>query len=109
MDNSKKFLSSKYAVIFEGKDYKDDTKTYSIMLDVDCEEYMPVWGVDSYKAIPLFFHKVIAENFVHTLKTSTKAHITNFLNTYEININSLRILKLGYTNECNFEEVLLNI
>ena len=51
MDNSKKFLRSQYAVICEGKDYKGDAKTYSIILDVDCEEYMPVWGVDSYKAM----------------------------------------------------------
>lgn len=107
MDNSKKFLRSQYAVICEGKDYKGDTKTYSIILDIDYEEYMPVWGVDSYKAIPLFFNKVIAKNFIHTLKTSTEAHITNFLNTYEININSLRILKLGYNNEMDFEKVLL--
>ena len=107
MDNS--FITSKYAIIFEGKNYADKTKTYSITMSVELAEYTPIWYVDSYKAYPLFYNKHVAEDFVNKIKTSNKPHITNFIKTWEINVDSLRVLELGYTNECNFEEVLLNV
>ena len=106
MDNS--FITSKYAIIFEGKNYADKTKTYSITMSVELAEYTPIWYVDSYKAYPLFYNKHVAEDFVNKIKTSNKPHITNFIKTWEMNVDSLRVLELGYTNECNFEEVLLN-
>ena len=106
MDNS--FITSKYAIIFEGKNYADKTKTYSITMSVELAEYTPIWYVDSYKAYPLFYNKHVAEDFVNKIKTSNKPHITNFITTWEMNVDSLRVLELGYTNECNFEEVLLN-
>ena len=106
MDNS--FITSKYAIIFEGKNYANKTKTYSITMSVELAEYTPIWYVDSYKAYPLFYNKHVAEDFVNKIKTSNKPHITNFIKTWEMNVDSLRVLELGYTNECNFEEVLLN-
>ena len=107
MDNS--FITSKYAIIFEGKNYANKTKTYSITMSVELAEYTPIWYVDSYKAYPLFYNKHVAEDFVNTIKTSNKPHITNFIKTWEMNVDSLRVLELGYTNECNFEEVLFNV
>ena len=107
MDNS--FITSKYAIIFEGKNYANKTKTYSITMSVELAEYTPIWYVDSYKAYPLFYNKYVAEDFVNKIKTSNKPHITNFIKTWEMNVDSLRVLELGYTNECNFEEVLLNV
>lgn len=107
MDNS--FITSKYAIIFEGKNYANKTKTYSITMSVELAEYTPIWYVDSYKAYPLFYNKHVAEDFVNKIKTSNKPHITNFIKTWEMNVDSLRVLELGYTNECNFEEVLLNV
>ena len=107
MDNS--FITSKYAIIFEGKNYADKTKTYSITTSVELAEYTPIWYVDSYKAYPLFYNKHVAEDFVNKIKTSNKPHITNFIKTWEMNVDSLRVLELGYTNEYNFEEVLLNV
>ena len=107
MDNS--FITSKYAIIFEGKNYADKTKTYSITMSVELAEYTPIWYVDSYKAYPLFYNKHVAEDFVNKIKTSNKPHITNFIKTWEMNVDSLRVLELGYTNEYNFEEVLLNV
>ena len=107
MDNS--FITSKYAIIFEGKNYANKTKTYSITTSVELAEYTPIWYVDSYKAYPLFYNKHVAEDFVNKIKTSNKLHITNFIKTWEMNVDSLRVLELGYTNECNFEEVLLNV
>ena len=107
MDNS--FITSKYAIIFEGKNYANKTKTYSITMSVELAEYTPIRYVDSYKAYPLFYNKHVAEDFVNKIKTSNKPHITNFIKTWEMNVDSLRVLELGYTNECNFEEVLLNV
>ena len=107
MDNS--FITSKYAIIFEGKNYANKTKTYSITMSVELAEYTPIQYVDSYKAYPLFYNKHVAEDFVNKIKTSNKPHITNFIKTWEMNVDSLRVLELGYTNECNFEEVLLNV
>ena len=107
MDNS--FITSKYAIIFEGKNYANKTKTYSITTSVELAEYTPIWYVDSYKAYPLFYNKHVAEDFVNKIKTSNKPHITNFIKTWEMNVDSLRVLELGYTNEYNFEEVLLNV
>ena len=108
MDNST-FITNKYAIIFEGKNYAGEDRTYSVKLDIEFGEFTPLWHADSFKAKPLFYNKHIAEDFVNTVKTSNKPHITNFLKTWKVNIDSLRILELGYTNECNFEEVLLNI
>lgn len=108
MSNSK-FITNKYAVIFEGKNYAGEDITYSFKLDIEFGEFTPVWNADSFKANPLFYNKYIAEDFINTVKTSNKPHITNFLNTWKVNIDSLRILELGYTNECKFEEILLNI
>ena len=68
MDNS--FITSKYAIIFEGKNYADKTKTYSITMSVELAEYTPIWYVDSYKAYPLFYNKHVAEDFVNKIKTS---------------------------------------
>ena len=107
MDNS--FITSKYAIIFEGKNYGDKTKTYSVTMSVEFAEYTPIWYVDSYKAYPLFYNKHVAEDFVNKIKTSNKPHITKFIKTWEMNVDSLRVLELGYTNEYNFEEVLLNV
>ena len=67
--NNSTFITNKYAVIFEGKDYKGDTKTYSVKLDMEFSGFTPLWHVDSYKAIPLFYNKHIAENFINTVKT----------------------------------------
>ena len=107
MDNS--FITSKYAIIFEGKTHANKTKTYSITMSVELAEYTPIWHVDSYKAYPLFYNKHVAEDFVNKIKTSNKPHITNFIKAWGMNVDSLRVLELGYTNECNFEEVLLNV
>ena len=107
MDNS--FITSKYAIIFEGKNYANKTKTYSITMSVELAEYTPIWYVDSYKAYPLFYNKHVTEDFVNKIKTSNKPHITDFIKTWGMNVDSLRVLELGYTNECNFEEVLLNV
>ena len=107
MDNS--FITSKYAIIFEGKTHTNKTKTYSITMSLEFVEYTPIWYVDSYKAYPLFCNKHIAEDFVNKIKTSNKPHITNFIKDWGMNVDSLRVLELGYTNECNFEEVLLNV
>ena len=107
MNNS--FITSKYAIIFEGKTSENKTKTYSITMSLEFVEYTPIWYVDSYKAYPLFYHKYIAEDFVNKIKTSNKPHITNFIKDWGMNVDSLRVLELGYTNECNFEEVLLNV
>lgn len=109
MDNSSKFITSKYAVIFEGKNYEGDTKTYSVKLAIDFVDFLPIWNVCSYEAIPLFYNNDVAENFIHTLKTSTKKYITKFLNTWRVDIDSLRVLELGYNNELDFEKVLLNV
>ena len=107
MDNS--FITSKYAIIFEGKNYANKTKTYSITMSVELAEYTPIWYVDSYKAYPLFYNKHVAEDFVNKIKTSNKPNITDCIKTWGMNVDSLRVLELGYTNECNFEEVLLNV
>ena len=107
MDNS--FITSKYAIIFEGKDYTGKTKTYSITMSVEFAEFTPIWYVDSYKTYPLFHNKHVAEDFVNKIKTSNKPHITNFIKTWGMNVDSLRVLELGYSSECNFEVVLLNV
>lgn len=107
MDNS--FITSKYAIIFEGKDYAGSTKTYSVKIGVDFAEYMPIWDVDSEKANPLFYNKPFAEEFVNKIKTSDKPHITNFIKKWGMDIDSLRVLELGFNDECNFEVVLLNV
>ena len=98
MDNS--FITSKYAIIFEGKDYAGSTQTYSVKIGVDFAEYMPIWDVDSEKANPLFYNKI---------KTSDKPHITNFIEKWGMDVDSLRVLELGFTDECNFEVVFLNV
>ena len=107
--NNSKFITNKYAVIFEGKNYAGEDITYSVKIDIEFGEFTPLCHADSFKANPLFYNKHIAENFIHTVKTLKKRHITNFLKNWKVNIDSLRILELGYTDECNFEEVLLNI
>ena len=107
MDNS--FITSKYAIIFEGKTHANKTKTYSIIMSVEFVEYTPIWYVDSEKANPLFYNKYIAEEFVNKIKTSDKPHITNFIEKWGMDVDSLRVLEIGFNDECNFEVVLLNV
>ena len=108
MENSSKFAFRKYAVLFEGKSYNDGVKTYSMTIDIDFTDFMPMWYADSYKAKPLFYEKNTAKELRKTIKTSKNPHIVNFLNAWKPNMDSFRILELGYNDENDFEEFLLN-
>ena len=110
MDNSNNstFITNKYAIIFEGEDSIGNTLTYSVKLYIDFAEFKPVWDVDRVKAYPLFYARHIAESFIDTLKTSKESHIKDFRKTWKMNLDSLRILELGYNDEFDFEKVWLN-
>ena len=107
--NKSVFVANKYAIIFEGEDSRGNTFAYSVKLDIDYAEFKPVWDVDRVKAYPLFYARHIAESFIDTLKTSKESHIKDFRKTWKMNLDSLRILELGYNDEFDFEKVLLNI
>ena len=106
--NKSEFVAKKYAIIFEGEDYRGNTRTYSVKLDIDFAEFKPVWDVDRVRAYPLFYGRHIAESFIDTLKTSKESHIKDFRKTWKMNLDSLRILELGYNDEFYFEKVWLN-